>query len=401
MAMTQSAHLRSRPVSSLWVAVLAAIAVSYLGVYILAPRLPAGFGFAILQPLLFLLPAGVALWLTRQDWRTAVVADRGLLLIAAALGLGQISLMIIAGVWFGGFGKSSYSHSLTMMPINLWYIAAMLVGREVSRWFLVRALRGRGETFALLTVWSLFFITGLSPYSVTQLGQPDSLFKFLGLIVLPAAGRELLATRLALAGGPGMAMSYVGLLTLFEWLSPILPTPNWLVVACLGVLVPVAGFAVIDSLQTGGGVGEETTIAEAASEKESQGISPLWLVTAVTGLLIFWFNTGIFGVFPMLVHGISMEPRMHTGDVAIVRRVPASDLRVGDVIQFQLHGRYVIHRIIHIEMKEGRRIITAQGDNVAMPDEPVDERAVKGRMLFFIPKVGWPLVAAKTFVESR
>ena len=399
MAMTQSAQWRSRPAIGVWALVLAAVAVSYLGTYLLAPRFPSGFSFAVLQPLLYLLPGGIALWLTRRDWRVLLPTDRGLLFIAAALGLGQISVMVIAGVWFGGFGNSPYSHSLSMLPINLWYVAAMLVGREVSRWFLARALRGRGETFALVTVWILFFLTELSPYSITRLSQPDSVFKFLGLVVLPAAGRELLATRLALAGGPGMALSYVGLLTLFEWLSPILPTPYWLVAACLGILVPIVGLAVIDSLQASNEA--EGVAGEATTEKESGGISPIWLATAVAGLLIFWFNTGIFGVYPSLVHGISMEPMMHTGDLTIIRRVPASELQLGDVIQFQLHGRYVIHRIIRIEMKDGRRIITTQGDNVFSPDEPVDEGAVRGKMLFFVPKIGWPLVAAKTFVESR
>ena len=58
-------------------------------------------------------------------------------------------------------------------------------------------------------------------------------------------------------------------------------------------------------------------------------------------------------------HGISMEPRFHTGDLALVR--PAAGYRVGDVVAYRstvLHS-VVLHRII---ARDGDRYVF-KGDN--------------------------------------
>ena len=88
---------------------------------------------------------------------------------------------------------------------------------------------------------------------------------------------------------------------------------------------------------------------------------------ATLAILIFagvaWFYlapTTIGGSTRYVVtHGVSMEPRFHTGDLAIVR--PASDYRVGEIVAYWsivLHT-VVLHRII---AKDGNRYVF-KGDN--------------------------------------
>jgi signal peptidase I len=97
-------------------------------------------------------------------------------------------------------------------------------------------------------------------------------------------------------------------------------------------------------------------------------------------------------------HGISMEPRFHTGDLALVR--PASEYRVGDVVAYRstvLHN-IVLHRIIR---RDGDRYVF-QGDNNNFVD-PIHPRRAElvGRLWVRVPHggtvLGWvqsPLVAA-------
>ncbi len=84
-------------------------------------------------------------------------------------------------------------------------------------------------------------------------------------------------------------------------------------------------------------------------------------------------------------HGTSMEPRFHTGDLAVVR---ASDqYNVGDVVAYHsdlLHTT-VLHRVIAI--RDGR--YTFQGDNNAWtdPETPTEDRLI-GKLALRVPHGG-------------
>lgn len=97
-------------------------------------------------------------------------------------------------------------------------------------------------------------------------------------------------------------------------------------------------------------------------------------------------------------HGISMQPRLHTGDLALVR--PAADYRVGQIVAYRstvLH-RVVLHRII---ARRGDRYVF-KGDNNNFTD-PIRPRRAEliGRMWVRVPRGGailsWlriPIIAA-------
>ncbi|HEY6760552.1 MAG TPA: signal peptidase I [Baekduia sp.] len=84
-------------------------------------------------------------------------------------------------------------------------------------------------------------------------------------------------------------------------------------------------------------------------------------------------------------HGISMEPRFHTGDLALVR--PAADYRVGDVVAYRssvLHS-IILHRIIG---RDGDRYVF-QGDNNGFVDPVHPPRsALVGRLWHRVPHGG-------------
>lgn len=86
----------------------------------------------------------------------------------------------------------------------------------------------------------------------------------------------------------------------------------------------------------------------------------------------------------ILVSGISMEPTLYTGDLAILRKQDA--YAVGDVIAFQVEGGVVIHRIVGGDAKSG---YVPRGDNRDSDDmwRPTPNN-IGGRMWFHVPKVG-------------
>jgi signal peptidase len=70
------------------------------------------------------------------------------------------------------------------------------------------------------------------------------------------------------------------------------------------------------------------------------------------------------GYRPQPVLTGSMEPHLHVGSIALAKRVPASTVRVGDVITFQRPaGRGTItHRVHKIVERDGKRLYTTKGD---------------------------------------
>ncbi len=107
----------------------------------------------------------------------------------------------------------------------------------------------------------------------------------------------------------------------------------------------------------------------------------------VLGSLWFWFApVGLGGSTTYVVtHGISMEPRFHTGDLAIVRG--QSSYRVGEIVAYdsKMLGTVVLHRIIG---RAGARYIF-RGDNNGFtdPEHPAASQLV-GALWLHIPGAG-------------
>lgn len=89
-----------------------------------------------------------------------------------------------------------------------------------------------------------------------------------------------------------------------------------------------------------------------------------------------------FGVGMAVVLSGSMEPTMSVGDFLIVYET--DQLQLDDVIVFESEGTLIVHRIV---MMSGDMIVT-QGDANAIPDEPISNEAVKGKVLVAIPFMG-------------
>jgi signal peptidase I len=83
--------------------------------------------------------------------------------------------------------------------------------------------------------------------------------------------------------------------------------------------------------------------------------------------------------------GISMAPRFHSGDLAVVR--PAADYRVGDVIAYRskMLRLVVLHRVIAI--KDGRYVTRGDNNDFTDPDHPARADVV-GKLAFRVPHGG-------------
>ncbi|WP_051973611.1 signal peptidase I [Cryobacterium sp. MLB-32] len=117
----------------------------------------------------------------------------------------------------------------------------------------------------------------------------------------------------------------------------------------------------------------------------------LLLVIALAVLLILVPKAT--GSIPLTVLTSSMEPGYPPGTLIIVRPVDPNELRLGDVITYQIQSGkpgVITHRIIAINSSAGDRTFVLKGDNNSKADvEEVLAEQVQGRLWYAVPFIGY------------
>ena len=344
----------------------------------------------VVRPVLWGLLAGAVLLFpkyrpfARSNVRSAIIQ------LALMIGFFQVVSYAIGGL-FSSFGKSPLSFTPTGILTNLFLVASILVGMEMSRAWLVNHL-GRRHTFlALAFVGFLYTLLSIPLSHITGFTLELKSITLANSTWLPLLSENLLASLLALLAGPLAAIAYRGLLQAFWWFCPILPDLPWAFKGLIGTVVPIVGMVAVNSfysLKTGRGK---------SRSQAKEGFPVGWIITSIISVVIIWFAVGLFPFQPALVGSGSMRPMMDTGDVVIIAKLPADVIKKGDVIQFRRPEKItVMHRVIQIQETEGTKLFITKGDANDKPDtDPVIPQNVVGKVVFTIRNIGWASVAVK------
>ena len=105
-----------------------------------------------------------------------------------------------------------------------------------------------------------------------------------------------------------------------------------------------------------------------------------------------------------LVKGESMEPALQAGDVVLIKRIPAAQIKEGDIIAYEIPDAAgidsatalsgILHRVVGSKFKEGQRVLVTRGDNGEIDPWPVLPSAVQGKLELRIPWIGKPVLLA-------
>lgn len=118
----------------------------------------------------------------------------------------------------------------------------------------------------------------------------------------------------------------------------------------------------------------------------------------VLALLALGLGLRAAGTTPLVERSGSMAPTIETGDVVLVRAVPAAELTRGAVVSLQdpVGGRVITHRVAAIERAgagAGRIALVTRGDANASSERWVLEAGAQvDRMVARVPAVGAPLL---------
>jgi len=384
------------------------VLTAYVFLNLIMPKIASGLTIYLLTITCWLTVAFAILKISLKEganilsWRLS----KPPILNAAIIGILQIVILAFAGL-FTAFGKSPYAFTPIAIIINISYFSSALLGLELSRAYLIKSFPKR-KVFIGVTSIALFytFITIPLTKFITPKTAAETA-KFLGSDLLPTLSQSLLATYLALLGGPTASIAYLGVLEAFEWLCPILPNPPWAIKALITTLIAVVGFLAVTQtvspfkLMRLGLVSRFEVLRRTRRTRKSP---TGWIAIALIAVILVWSSTGLLGFQPSIIASGSMRPTLDVGDIAITVQTTPDKIRVGDIIQYWRAGDQAptIHRVIEVSRAGGTIYITTKGDANPTPDDPIMASASQklGKVVLVIPKIGWVSIHLKNFIAQ-
>jgi signal peptidase I len=108
-----------------------------------------------------------------------------------------------------------------------------------------------------------------------------------------------------------------------------------------------------------------------------------------------------FGSLRFSATGWSMLPAIWPSDTLVVERVSADQVKVGEVVLVRRNGRLCAHRIVSREENSGSPDWITQGDAMPMPDPPVKESELLGRVNYVIRDGRCVAMRSKSSVAAK
>jgi signal peptidase len=95
------------------------------------------------------------------------------------------------------------------------------------------------------------------------------------------------------------------------------------------------------------------------------------------------------GLRPLVVRSGSMEPTIRTGSMVLVRTIPASAIRVGDVVAVERPDRTTVtHRVVSVSHQGPTASVVLKGDANKDPDPVPVSVTSAGRLVATLPVLG-------------
>ena len=91
-----------------------------------------------------------------------------------------------------------------------------------------------------------------------------------------------------------------------------------------------------------------------------------------------------FGTLRFAATGWSMLPTIWPGETLVVERISRDEVRVGDIVLVGRDGRLCAHRVIGTAGNEGSPQWITQGDALPVPDRPVADHELLGKVTHVI-----------------
>lgn len=293
-----------------------------------------------------------------------------------------------------GYSYNVYSTSFIGILRNIVVIVVPLLFREEVR---SRFLFLNKKKFGIFFITLLFIVLELFSSTFFTYSNNEELFINFFSIFLPIVLENILLTYLAFIGIRSTVYAYFIPMLISRYFIPITLDVDWFFALLFQLILVVVIFYVSFNEY----LWKEKRIY---SYKTNKTNSVVYLFGVVLIVSFGLFVAGVFKYRPVAILTYSMEPIFTRGDAVIVEKLDDDEknkLKKGDIIQYQVDKTVVVHRIIKVKKEDNKKVYILKGDNNNAKDpKPVYMEQIMGKVLFSIPKVGYPSVWLSEFLYS-
>ena len=293
-----------------------------------------------------------------------------------------------------GYSYNVYSTSFIGILRNIIVIVVPLLFREEVR---SRFLFLNKKKFGIFFITLLFIVLELFSSTFFTYSNNEELFINFFSVFLPIVIENILLTYLAYIGIRSTVYAYFIPMLISRYFIPITLDVDWFFALLFQLILVVVIFYVSFNEY----LWKEKRIY---SYKTNKTNSVIYLFGVVLIVSFGLFVAGVFKYRPVAILTYSMEPIFTRGDAVIVEKLNKEEknkLKKGDIIQYQVDKTVVVHRIIKVKKEDNKTVYILKGDNNNAKDpKPVYMEQIMGKVLFSIPKVGYPSVWLSEFLYS-
>lgn len=300
--------------------------------------------------------------------------------------LTYLVVYLLSGL-FVTFGKNPYSTTLEGLLINFWILGIPIFAKEFIRYKLINNVYDKDKIKFSVFISIVYILIDIQfTKFIGQKLATLTIIKYISQIIVPNIANNILFSYVAIQGDYKPSILYLFITNLYYWVTPILPNAPWAMSSVIDTVIPTILFLYIRY--------EKNKLSPQKDRQTLVNTNPGSIIPLVVAIiLVIWFALGIFPIKPVAIATGSMEKELYVGDVAIIQKCNANDVNVGDIIEYQMEGYTVIHRIVQKNQKNGEFYFVTKGDNNNAPDvAEVREDQLIGKVIFKIKYIGYPAI---------
>jgi len=281
-----------------------------------------------------------------------------------------------------GFQKSPLNYSIFNIIKNMLQYVLLKIIMEIVKYYLIK----ENNTKIFIIIVTIFFIIINIDinYFFDMIEQPKELFKYISSNIIPVTMYGITGTYIIKNSSLKSNLLLQVIPFSLTYIFPFAPNLDWYLYGVFHTIYLLIVYMYI----------YYEIEKRDKTEKIAKG-NILSLIPIITMFLVLiLFVLGIFAYVPIGVMSNSMKPYFERGDIVVYKKIKnVNDLKINDVICYQLADIKVMHRIANIDIIDNKKYFSTKGDNLIAKDAlKVKEEQIIGTIEFTIPGLGYPSV---------
>lgn len=288
-----------------------------------------------------------------------------------------------------GFTRNIYSLSILSILKNIFPVIISISLIEILRYIINSQIKNN----KWLLFYSAIVFALLDSALIIKATAFTNFYKILntfGLFVLPNLSKSILLTFLSIKSSYKPCLIYRYLMEIPKYILPIIPNFGNYLESMLYIIIPllifISTYNIFDKLKH----------RKIISKNKNSIEKYIYICLSVFLVVLICTSSGLFKYRSFVIATGSMTPNINKGDMVIIEKLnedEKNNLKVGDIIAFNMDDKVVVHRIIKKYNTSKGTFYNTKGDNNNSPDGYLlDIDNIVGLEKFKIRYIGYPTV---------